>query len=145
MKLETQNRSGIRNLHRLLIVHAFITFAAGMVLIVAPEQIPKAVDIRIDRSAYLVCYLLGSAELALAFLSYYSRRLTDLKSLRLVCVTFIVFHAATAAVEIYALLQEGSVKIWGNVALRVIIILLFWYYGIRQPTGRSHTNQNRLL
>jgi hypothetical protein len=140
MKVETKNRSGIRNLHRLLIVHAFITFAAGVVLIVAPAQIPKAVDIHIERSAYLVCYLLGSAELALAFLSYYSRRLTDLKGLRLICVTFIVFHAATAAVEIYAWLQGGSVKIWGNVALRVVIILLFWYYGIRQTTERGPTN-----
>src|SRR5215217_4552308 len=125
------------NLARLLIIHAIITFAAGVVLIVAPERIPQAVNIRMEPQAFLLCYLLGSAELALAFLSFYSRTLTDVKSLRLISITFIVFHAVTAAVEVYATTQGVSVKLWGNVALRVVISFLFWYYGVRQLSKQA--------
>lgn len=121
-------------LAKLFVIHALVTFAAGVVLIAAPEKIPETVGIQIKQSAYLLCYLLGSAELALAFLSYYSRTLTDAKSLRLIARTFILFHAATAAVEVYAFTQGSSAAIWGNVALRIVIIVLFWYYGVRQIT-----------
>jgi hypothetical protein len=117
-------------------------FAAGVVLIVAPEQIPNAVDIQLDRSAFLVCYLLGSAELALAFLSYYSRTLTNAQSLRLIARTFIVFHAVTAVVEMYAFKQGGSIKLWANIAVRILVIVLFWYYGIRQTATQNRTTQN---
>lgn len=115
----------------LLLVHAIVTFAAGVVLIVSPELIPKTVAIQLPPQAYLLSYFIGSAELALAFLSYYSRTITDAKSLSLICLTFVVFHAVTAAVEVYAFTQGTSAKIWGNVALRLLILLLFWYYGVR--------------
>src|SRR5215218_5003607 len=121
----------MKRLRRLLLIHAVITFAAGVVLIVAPQQIPKAVTIRLPHDAYLIAYLLGAAELALAFLSFQSRALTDAKSLRLICFAFIIFHAASAAVELYAIAQGASIKVWGNVALRILMIILFFYYGVR--------------
>jgi hypothetical protein len=127
------------NITRLLVLHAIITVAAGVVLIIAPAQIPKTVNIHLDRSAYLLSYFLGSAELAFAFLSYYGSKLTDVKSLRLVSLTFIVFHAATAAVEVYAFMQGASIRLWGNVALRVVIAVLFWYYGVFKTAKRLHT------
>jgi hypothetical protein len=104
---------------------------AGTVLIVAPELIPGAVGISIDQSAYLVCYLLGAAEIAIAFLSYYAKNLSDPPALRLIALTFVIFHAVTAIVEVFAFMQGLSSAIWSNVALRVVAVILFTYYGLR--------------
>ena len=67
-------------------------------------------------------YLLGAAELSLAYLSYHAWGLTDAKSLRLICLAFIVLHAATAMVELLALAQSAQTALWANVAL----VWLFW-------------------
>lgn len=122
------------NLSRLFVLHAIVTFAAGVVLIVAPELIPGAVGITIDPSVYLVCYLLGASEIAIAFLSYYAKNLTDQPALRLISLTFVVFHPVTAVVEVFAFMQGVSAAIWSNVALRVIAVILFGYYGLRQSS-----------
>ena len=122
------------NLSRLFVLHAVITFIAGVVLIVAPELIPGAVGITIDPSIYLVCYLLGASEIAIAFLSYYAKNLTDPSALRLIALTFVVFHATTAIVEVFAFMQGVSAAIWSNVALRVAAAALFGYYGLRQSS-----------
>ena len=71
------------NLAKLFIIHAIVTFAAGAVLIVAPDLIPRAVNIHVDPSSYLVCYLLGTCELSLAVLSYSSRTLKEVNGLRI--------------------------------------------------------------
>jgi hypothetical protein len=120
------------NLAKLLTIHAALTFAAGVLLIVKPDLIPSTVGVHVDRSAHLVCYLLGAAELALAFLSFWSRKFRDAQVLRLVSVTFIVFHASTALVEVYAFSLGVSASIWINVALRVAVVILFAYYGLHK-------------
>jgi len=48
----------------LLIIHAVVTFAAGIVLIVAPGMIPRMVGITLSPEAFLICYLLAGAEFA---------------------------------------------------------------------------------
>lgn len=121
------------NLRNLFVLHALVTFVAGAVLIVAPELIPGAVGISIAPSIYLVFYLLGAAEIAIAFLSYYAKNLTDLPALRLIALTFVVFHAVTAIVEVFAFMQGVSAAIWSNVALRILAVTLFAYYGLRRP------------
>jgi hypothetical protein len=123
------------NLAKLLVIHAIVTFAAAAVLVIAPGLIPGAVGVDVDASAYLVCYLLGTAELAIAALSFGAARLKDLQALRLVCIVLIVFHLSTAAVEAYAYTQGVSARIWGNVAVRVVVAALFAYYGavLRSP------------
>lgn len=119
------------NLSKLLLIHAALTFAAGAVLIAAPAAIPSAVGIHVDPSAYLVCYLLGSSELGLAVLSFLSRRLEDANAVRVVCWTLIVVHASTAIVEVYAFARGGAaVGIWANVALRILVVVLFARYGL---------------
>ncbi|MDP4511799.1 hypothetical protein [Nonomuraea turcica] len=120
------------NLRRLLILHALVTFAAGVVLIAAPGLIPGAVGVRVAPDAYLVCYLLGVAELAVAFLSFAGRTLRQPEGVRLATWTMIVFHGCTAAVEIYAFTQGIHAAIWANVALRVAVIALFVHYGLRR-------------
>jgi multisubunit Na+/H+ antiporter MnhC subunit len=119
-------------LRRLLIIHALPTFAAGLVLILAPSLIPSVIGISISPNAYLVCYLLGAAELAIAFLSFFAKDLHDRQSLRLIALTFIIFHLATALVEIYAYAQGIHAAVWANVALRVIVAALFYHFGLRK-------------
>jgi hypothetical protein len=117
------------NLRRLLLVHALLTFAAGLVLIFLPGLIPGTVSIQLTKDQYLLCYFLGAAEIALAYLSFLSRKLIDVRSLRLVSATFIVFHGLTGLLEFFAFIQGSDSKIVGNIVLRIIIVLLFIYYG----------------
>jgi hypothetical protein len=118
------------NLHKLLIIHAFIMLAAGVVLVLAPNIIPLTVGIHVDPHSYLLCYFLGTSEFAFAFLSYYARTLRDIEALRLIVWTIIIFHASTAIVEIYAFSQGLSAAIWFNVVIRVIAVILFIRFGL---------------
>lgn len=122
------------SLPRLLTLHALVTFAAGVVLIVAPGVIPSFVGIQVDHQANLLCYLLGASELSLAVLSYFSRKLSDKQALQLICLTFIVFHSLTAIVEVYAFSQGASARIWANVLVRMIVTGLFFYYSFTQKS-----------
>ena len=114
----------------LFAVHAILTGAAGVVLIVAPDSIPNAVGISLEPQAYLVCYLLAAAELGFATLSIGARTLTDSKALRLIALACLVFHAASGLLEIYAFAKGASAAIWGNVAVRAVVVFLFAYYGL---------------
>lgn len=127
------------NLSRLLLIHAIITLGAGFVLIVAPGMIPATVGIRMDPSAYLICYLLGAAELSIAVLSLYGSSPRHSDALRVICLTIIVFHAFSAIVEILAYIQGVSAAIWINVAVRVIAVILFVYYGIYKNTEKNQS------
>ena len=117
------------NLTRLLLIHAIVTGAAGVVLIGAPKLIPGVVGIQLPVSAYLISYLLGAAEVSLAVLSYLSTKLSDQQALRVVCLTFVVFHGLTALVEVYAFVQRARAQVWVNVLVRVVVVGAFIYYG----------------
>lgn len=119
-------------LRRLLTLHAVVTFAAGVVLIAAPDLIPGAVGVHVPSDAYLVCYLLGAAELAVAFLSFAGRNLRQPDGMRLIAWTMVVFHGCTAAVEVYAFARGVHAGIWANVALRGAVIALFVHFGLRR-------------
>lgn len=127
-----------RGLKVLLIIHALITFAASTVLVIAPTAIPKSVNINIASNEYLLCYLLGAAELGMAFLSFLGRTIEDIHALRIISSTFIVFHCATGVLETYALIQGISSKIVFNIILRIVIAVLFWYYGIYKIKMQEH-------
>ncbi|HZH04565.1 MAG TPA: hypothetical protein VEY30_12340 [Myxococcaceae bacterium] len=137
-KLDLERRS--RLFAKLLLIHAVVTFAAGIVLVVAPELIPSSVNIQLDPGAYLVCYLLAGCEFGVAALSFGARRLTDPAALRLISRSFIVMHASTALVEVYAYVRGGlSVGLWANVALRVAVCAVFARFGFpqdEQPSNR---------
>lgn len=127
------------NLSRLLVIHAVVTFIAGMVLMLKPQAIPGTLSLSVDKSSYLLCYLLGAAEITLAYLSFFSRKLTNPESLRLVAVTFIVFHVVTAGVEVAAYVQGVTAAIWINIGFRIFVSLLFLYYGLIKPSQRNKT------
>ncbi|MDF5758051.1 hypothetical protein [Spongiactinospora sp. TRM90649] len=118
------------NLRILLTLHGLVTLAAGVVLIAAPGLVPSAVGISVPENAYLVCHLLGAAELAVAFLSFAALRQPE--GILLAVRTLIVFHGCAAAVEAYAFTRGLHASIWANVALRLAVIALFTHYGLRQ-------------
>jgi len=116
-----------RGLRTLLIVHGFITLAAGVVLAVAPGLIPGTVGVPLQPSAYLVAYLLAGAEFGIATLSFGGSRLTDPRALRLIVWSCIAFHGSSGILEVYAYTRGVSIVIFGNVAARAVIITLFAY------------------
>ena len=120
------------NLRTLFFLHGLITLAAGIVLILDPNLIPNVVGIHLASSAYLVPYLLGTAELCIAVLSLGAARFTDSFALRTVAWSFIVLHGSTALIEFYAYTQGLDALIWGNIALRVVVVALFAYFGVYQ-------------
>jgi hypothetical protein len=120
----------MRAIKILLIIHAIVTLAAGIVLIAVPALIPKTVNIDLAGDQYLLSYFLAAAELGIAYLSFQSRKINDKYALRVIIMSFIIFHAATGLLELYGLFQDVSPKIIGNILLRVVIVILFYYYGI---------------
>jgi|SRR5690606_35863261 len=123
-------KSENKSLKVLLLVHGLITFAASIVLIFAPTVIPKTVNIHISPNEYLLCYFLGAAELSIAFLSVFARKIEDNYSLQLISTAFIVFHLSTGVLEVFALAHGLTSKIIINVLLRITISILFWHFGI---------------
>src|SRR5258707_15337071 len=104
-----------RGLRTLLVVHGFITIAAGIVLTIAPSLIPSAVGIHLEPSANLLAYLLAGAEFGLAVLSFGGSRLTESLALRLIVWSFIEFHGSSGVLEEYSYAQGASGAIFGNV------------------------------
>lgn len=126
------------NLRKLLLVNAVFTFAGGVILFAVPSQIMSAVGVHIDPSAYFVYYLLGASALSFAVLSYRGRTLRDANALQVVALTFFVFHAASAGVSVYAVVEGLSTIVWVNTSIHVVFSALFAYYGfVRPPEGAS--------
>ncbi len=120
-------------LRAVLGVHAVLTLAAGVVLVVAPAAIPATVGITVEPPAYLLCYLLAAMELGAGALSWSARTITDARALRAILLAFVVMHAATGVLEIHAFLQGLDAAIWANVALRVVVVAVFGYFAARLP------------
>jgi hypothetical protein len=126
------------NISRLLIAHAIVTGAAGIVLIWDPGLILGLMGVELASRAFVVCYLLAAAELSLSILSYLGSSLDDPGAIRTVSLTIITFHAASALVESYAAVQAPRPALWVNIIFRLITVFLFFRYGIfRSRTGRA--------
>jgi hypothetical protein len=127
-------------LRALFLVHGVVTLAAAMVLVVVPAAIPATVGIAIDAEGFLLSYFLAAAELAIALLSFGAAWLTDVPALRLIVVVFIVFHLATAGLEIaYLGFTAASPVLLANIAIRIAAAALFFFaWRTRQrPVRRS--------
>jgi hypothetical protein len=118
-------------------VHATLTVAAGTVLVIAPAAIPHAVGIIVTPPAFLLCYLLAAAELCIGLISWGARNLTDTHAIRLIATSFIVFHSASALLEIRAFMAGVSSGIWANVVVRFVAVAVFSYYGLVRPEGAA--------
>jgi hypothetical protein len=123
-----------RGLRILLLIHGFITLAASIVLVAAPGLIPSVVGIDLEPGAGVLAYLLAGAEFGLAVLSFGASRVTDFRALRLIVWSLIAFHASSGVLEVYAYLQGAGAAIIGNVAARVVIVILFAWLSRKQGT-----------
>jgi hypothetical protein len=124
-------------LRLLFTVHATLTVAAGIVLVIAPAAIPLAVGIIVTPPAFLLCYLLAAAELCIGLISWGAKKLTDRHAIRLIATGFIVFHGASALLEIRAFMAGLSSGIWVNVLVRFVAVAVFSYYGLVRPEGAA--------
>ena len=113
-------------LRAVFVVHGFITLAGAVVLTVFPTAIPSAVGITVERPQYLLVYLVGAAELAVAVLSFGATRLTDRAALRLVVTTFVVLHGASGVLDLVYLAVIGpNATIIANTVLRFTVVAVF--------------------
>ena len=95
-------------LRAVFVVHGLITLAGAVVLTVFPTAIPSAVGITLERPDYLLVYLVGAAELAVAVLSFGATRLTDPAALRLIVTTFVVLHGASGILDLVYMGCDGA-------------------------------------
>ena len=113
-------------LRAVFVVHGFITLAGAVVLTVFPTAIPSAVGITVERPQYLLVYLVGAAELAVAVLSFGATRLTDESALRLVVTTFVVLHGASGVLDlVYMAVIGPNATIIANTVLRFTVVAVF--------------------
>jgi hypothetical protein len=115
----------MRALRGLFVVHAMLTGAAGVVLLLAPGVIPHVVGIALPPDAYLLAYLLAGAELGFAALSLLAARSDSPAALRSAALACAVFHGASALGEVRALAAGVDTRVALNVAVRVIVMLAF--------------------
>jgi hypothetical protein len=118
----------------LLLGHTAVTAAAGVVLLVAPDTIPRLAGVSLSGDAFLLCYLLAAAEFGFSWLSFWGARSADRSIVRGVILACVVFHAVSGAVEIIALLKGVSPMLWINVAARVAIVALLVYFLPKRAT-----------
>jgi hypothetical protein len=108
------------------VVHGLITLAGAVVLTAWPTAIPSAVGITVERKEYLLVYLVGAAELAVAVLSFGATRLTDVAALRLVVTTFVVLHGFSGILDlVYMAVTEANATIIVNTLLRFAVVAVF--------------------
>jgi hypothetical protein len=113
-------------LRAVFVVHGLITLAGAVVLTVFPNAIPAAVGLTLQRPDYLLVYLGGAAELAVAVLSFGAARLTDTAALRLIVTAFVVLHAASGVLDIvYMSLTGVNTVLIGNTCLRFAVVAVF--------------------
>jgi hypothetical protein len=134
---ETTTRAP-RLLRAVFMAHGLITLAGAVVLAVFPTAIPSAVGITVERPQYLLVYLVGAAELAVAVLSFGATRLTDESALRLVVTTFVVLHGASGVLDLVYMGAIGpNTTIIANTVLRFAVVAVFLF--VWRATRVHHT------
>jgi hypothetical protein len=124
---ETTTRAP-RLLRAVFVAHGLITLAGAVVLAVFPTAIPSAVGITVERPQFLLVYLVGAAELAVAVLSFGATRLTDEAALRLVVTTFVVLHGASGVLDLVYMGMIGpNTTVIANTVLRFTVVAVFLF------------------
>jgi hypothetical protein len=116
-----------RFLHVLLVINGVASFAAALVLALVPPWIPALASVEVRPEQNFVVYLLSATELALATLCLVAVRSREVVAAKQAVIVLIVFHLASTVAGLAALSQATNMVIAGNVALRlVMIVMLTW-------------------
>lgn len=113
-----------------MIIHAFVTFLAGLVLVIASRAIPHMVSVSVSKNQYILCYFVAASEFSIAYLSFQTTKVKDLIAIRVIFISFIVFHLITAVLEVFVLQNGESKVLILNIVLRIIISFLCYVFGI---------------
>lgn len=131
-------RVDMTTLRAVFVIHGLITLAGAAVLMVFPTAIPSAVGISLERGDYLLVYLVGAAELAVAVLSFGAARLTDLQALGLVVTTLVVLHLTSGILDlVYMGMTRVGATMVANTILRftvVVVLVAVWRYARAHQT-----------
>jgi hypothetical protein len=120
------------------VAHGLITLAGAVVLMVFPTAIPSMVGMTITRQEYLLVYLVGAAELAVAVLSFGATQLTDVAALRLIVTTFVVLHGVSGILDlVYMGVTEPNATIIANTVARFVVVAVFLV--VWRVARRHHT------
>lgn len=114
-----------KTLAAVFVVHGLITLAGAIVLTVFPTAIPSAVGIHLERPEYLLAYLVGAAELAVAVLSFGAARLTDRAALWLIVLTFVVLHGFSGILD---LVYMAVTDVNGTIIANTVPASPWWLY-----------------
>jgi hypothetical protein len=115
-----------RLLRAVFVVHGLITLAGALVLTAFPTAMPSWVGITLERSDYLLVYLVAAAELAVAVLSFGAARVNDVAALRLIVMTFVVLHLSSGILDlVYMSLTEADSTMIANAVLRFTVVAVF--------------------
>jgi hypothetical protein len=115
-----------RLLRAVFVVHGLITLAGAIVLTVFPTVIPALVGITLEKPDYLLVYLVGAAELAVAVLSFGAARLTDPAALGLIVTTLVVLHAASGVLDLVYMGVTGiNGTMIANTVARFVVVAVF--------------------
>ena len=121
----------------LFVVHGIVTLAAAVVLTVFPAAIPATVGISLGVDASLLSYFLAAAELAIGMLSIGATRLGDPAALTLIALVFVVFHLATAALEVGYLVMTGPQGVLiANGGVRLVAAAAFLAAAVKLNSAR---------
>jgi hypothetical protein len=116
----------MKALRAVFLVHGLITLAGAVVLTASPATIPSMVGITMQRSDYLLPYLVAAAELAVAVLSFGAMRITDRAALRLIVTTFVALHLVSGVLDLVYIGQtEVSRTLIVNTVLRFTVVAVF--------------------
>ena len=128
----------MKALRVVFLIHGLITLAGAVVLTVSPTAIPSEVGITLERSDYLLVYLVAAAELAVAVLSFGAVRLTDPAALRLIVATFVTLHLVSGVLDLVYMGQTGvSGILIANTVLRFTVVAVF--LAAWRVSGPHHT------
>jgi hypothetical protein len=117
---------------KLLLVNGLFTAIGGIIFIFVPNQLMRLFGIQLLQKEFFIYFLLGVTSLSFAFLSFSAMKLADHTSLRIVAATFLIFHAAEAAVGIYEFAIGLSVWVLITVGVHVVFSALFWRSGLQK-------------
>lgn len=121
------NNEERRSLKVLLIVNAVFTFLGGVGLMFFPEKITYGI---IPNHQYnFIFYLLGVCAISLAYLSFAAAKLTDNAGLKIVVITFLIFHGATMLVGIITILKGVSIFVLVNAVVHFLFFMAFFAAG----------------